>query len=56
MQTEHEEPQETPEESTGAQDDDNPTPPDDVGEEGAGTQSGASGGLEGGSEPDSGNG
>ena len=38
-------------EPTGAHDDDNPAPPDDVGERGAGTATGASGGLEDGTEP-----
>jgi hypothetical protein len=40
-----------PDEPTGALDDDNPDLPDDAGETGAGDATGASGGLEGGSEP-----
>lgn len=48
---EPEESTEEPTEATGALDEDNPTPPDDAGEKGAGTATGATGGLEHGSEP-----
>jgi hypothetical protein len=54
METEHdtpEEPEESADESTGALTEDNPEPPDDAGEKGAGDATGASGGLEDGSEP-----
>jgi hypothetical protein len=39
-------------EAKGALDRDNPEPPDDAGQRGAGDATGASGGLEGGSEPE----
>jgi hypothetical protein len=45
-------PDDEPSESTGALNDDNPPPSDDAGQKGAGTATGARGGLEGGSEPD----
>ncbi|MEA2361081.1 MAG: hypothetical protein QOD71_226 [Thermoleophilaceae bacterium] len=43
---------EEPTESTGALNEDNPGPPDDAGQKGAGDATGASGGLEHGTEPD----
>ncbi|MBA2629788.1 MAG: hypothetical protein H0U84_02035 [Thermoleophilaceae bacterium] len=39
-------------EDTGAKNDDNPTPPDDAGQKGAGSEGGAIGGLEHGTEPE----
>jgi hypothetical protein len=45
METEHDE------EAKGALNDDNPDPPDDAGERGAGDATGGSGGLEQGTEP-----
>jgi hypothetical protein len=54
METEHDPPQEPDEsadEATGALNEDNPEPPDDAGQQGAGDATGASGGLEHGSEP-----
>jgi hypothetical protein len=50
METQHD-PTEEPGEATSALDDDNPELPDDAGEKGAGDATGATGGLEGGSEP-----
>jgi hypothetical protein len=44
-------PTEEPDEATSALDDDNPELPDDAGEKGVGDATGATGGLEGGSEP-----
>jgi hypothetical protein len=53
MQTEHDpqEPEESNDEATGALNEDNPEPAEDVGQRGAGDAAGASGGLEQGSEP-----
>jgi hypothetical protein len=50
METQHD-PTEEPDEATGALDDDNPELPDGTGEKGAGDAAGASGGLDGGTEP-----
>ena len=55
METEQnptEESQETPGESTGALNDDNPEVPADAGEKGAGAATGGDAGLDGGSEPE----
>ena len=54
METEHDparEPEETDDEATGALNTDNPEPPDDAGQKGAGDATGGSGGLEQGTEP-----
>ena len=50
METQHD-PTEEPDEATSALNEDNPDLPDDAGEKGAGDATGASGGLERGSEP-----
>jgi hypothetical protein len=54
VETEHDSPQEheeTADEAAGALNEDNPDPPEDAGQKGAGDATGASGGLEQGSEP-----
>jgi hypothetical protein len=55
METEHDPPRDAEEgvdEATGALNEDNPEPPDEAGQKGAGDATGAIGGLQHGSEPD----
>ena len=50
MDSEHD-PKDSADEATAAHDDDNPTPSEDAGQKGAGTATGAIGGMEDGTEP-----